>query len=482
MATASQVETSSLKSYFEANRTLKTYPTGWYRWWMLLLAVFATIVAFYEFGLSSMLPLWMPSLHFTLRQFSWFLTCVVFLSGFSAMAGGPLADRHGRVIIIDVCVAIVILLTFANLLMTGFWSFVVVRGAMNLTAALMWGAAGGLIRDMSPRMSRAAAFGLLTAGAVGCQWLWAFVPGLMLPIFPTWQAQMVIMGVLAVVLYIPVLLCLKDLSPELRLTVRYSESTGETFESGDMPGEAPGTAMASFGQLLGQWEVWLMVVGVVAFITIAITIETFGPLMFEQAFGYDHATADRLAADFWLLNLIMLVPAGIFSDWLGVRKPVSIVFACVTLALVVWWTRNFYPPLSASALSWVMLILGGLVACAFIPWCALYSEYVEDLSPALQATGWSFFQLIRRSWGAFFAPVLATVTFHIAHSEAIAHRLTKPDTRAWSIGWATWMDVIIAGTALWVLSLFALRGFWKPATASQAAAHSAPAQAAEGVS
>ena len=481
MATASRVNAGRLKGYFEANRTLEIYPTGWYRWWMLLLSVFATIVAFYEFGLSSMLPLWMPSLHFTLRQFSWFLTCVVFLSGLSAMAGGPLADRHGRVIIIDVCVAIVILLTFANLLMTGFWSFVVVRGAMNLTAALMWGAAGGLIRDMSPRMSRAAAFGLLTAGAVGCQWLWAFVPGLMLPIFPTWQAQMVIMGVLAVILYIPVLLCLKDLSPELRLMVRYSESTGEAFESGDVPRETSGTAIAAFSQLLGRWEVWLMVVGVVAFITIAITIETLGPLMFEQAFGYDHVTADRLAANFWLLNLIMLVPAGIFSDWLGIRKPVSIVFACVTLALLVWWTRNFYPPLSASALSWVMLILGGLVAAAFIPWCALYSEYVEDLSPALQATGWSFFQMIRRSWGAFFAPVLTTITFHIAHSEAVAHQLTKPDVRAWSIGWATWMDVIIACTALWLFSLFALRGFWKPAIAgSQAAGPSALAPAPGG--
>jgi len=65
MATAAQVEAGGLKSYFETHRTLETYPTGWYRWWMVLLAVFATIVAFYEFGLSSMLPLWMPSLHFT---------------------------------------------------------------------------------------------------------------------------------------------------------------------------------------------------------------------------------------------------------------------------------------------------------------------------------------------------------------------------------------------------------------------------------
>jgi len=333
---------------------------------------------------------------------------------------------------------------------------------------------------MSPRVSRAAAFGLLTVGAVACQWLWAFEPGLTLRIFPTWQAQMVIMGILAVVLYIPVLLWLKDLSPKLRLMVVDSETTGEAFESGDVPHEAPGTAMSAFSQLLGRWEVWLMVVGVVAFITVAITIQTFGPIMFEQAFGYDHATADRLAAKFWLANLIMLVPAGMFSDWLGVRKPISIVLACVTLGILVWWTLHFYPPLSANALGWVTLILGGVAAAAFIPWTALYSEYVEDISPALQATGWSFFQLIYRTWVAFSAPVLTAVTAHIATSEAIAHHLMKPDTRAWSIGWITWMDVIIAGAVLFVISLFALRGFWQPATSSQAAGHGAPARAAAG--
>ena len=39
------------------------------------------------------------------------------------MAGGPLADRHGRVVVIDLCLGVMILLTFANLLMTGFWAF-----------------------------------------------------------------------------------------------------------------------------------------------------------------------------------------------------------------------------------------------------------------------------------------------------------------------------------------------------------------------
>jgi MFS family permease len=480
MATALQIESGGLKGYFATHRTLETYPTGWYRWWMLLLTVFATIVSFYEFGLSSMLPLWMPSLHFSINEFSWFLTGAVFLSGFSAMAGGPLADRHGRVVVIDVCLAIMILLTFANLLMTGFWSFVAVRGSMNLVAGLMWGALGGLTRDMSPRVSRAAAFGLLTVGAVGCQWLWVFVPGLTLRSFPTWREQMVIMGILAVALYIPVVLWLKDLAPKLRLMVVSSEKSGESFESGNLPQEGPGSAMAAFGQLLGRWQIWLMVTGVVAFITVAITVQTFGPIMFEQAFGYDHATADRLASYFWLLNGIMLVPAGMFSDWLGVRKPLSILMAVITLAILLWWTQHFYPPLSARALTWVTLLLGGITAAAFIPWTALYSEYVEDISPALQATGWSFFQLIYRSWVASSAPVLTAVTAHYALSEAAARHLSKPDLRAWSFGWTIWMEVMIAGTLLFVASLFALRGFWKPATSSQPSAHGTPARVAAG--
>jgi len=125
----------------------------------------------------------------------------------------------------------------------------------------MLGALGGLTRDMSPRVGRGAAFGLLTVGAVCCQWLWVFIPGRTLSIFPTWQGQMTIMGLLAVALYIPVLLWLKDLSPELRLAVIQRESAGEAHESGDLPQEAPATAMAAFGQILGCWQIWLMVVG-----------------------------------------------------------------------------------------------------------------------------------------------------------------------------------------------------------------------------
>src|SRR5579871_5729502 len=317
-------ESGAFKRFFETRRTLETYPTGGYRWWLLILAVMATMVSFYEFGFPALLPLWLPTLHFSQEQFGYFLTFAVIVSAVSAMIGGPLADRHGRVVVVDVCLAIIIVLTFCNLLMTNFVSFVIVRGLMNAVAGLMWGALGGLTRDFSPRLSRGAAFGLLTAGAVLCQLLWNQIPALTLPIFHTWQSQIWIMGFLAIALYIPVLLWLKDLSPKLRSMVIGSEEVGEAFESGDIPAAEASGAENAFSQLLGQWQAWVLVVGVVAFLGGAITIQNFGPLMFVQQYGYSPGEAARMTALFWWLNLIMLVPSGWLSDYLQMRKALSV--------------------------------------------------------------------------------------------------------------------------------------------------------------
>ena len=241
-----------------------------------------------------------------------------------------------------------------------------------------------------------------------------------------------------------------------------SEAEGEAFESGDLPQEeAPASVMAVFAQLLGKWEVWVLVVGVVAFLTTAITIQTFGPLMFTEAYHYKPAEAAAMTANFWLLNLVMLVPAGLFSDYLRVRKPITIVLTVVALGVLLWWDRNFFPPLSPISVGRVTLLLGAITAAAFIPWCALYSEYVEDLSASLQATGWSFFQLIYRTWIAFSGPLLLAVAAHY--------------------GWERWIEVMAVGLALFVVSLFMVRGYWKPATASApATGHAAPAHAAAG--
>jgi OPA family glycerol-3-phosphate transporter-like MFS transporter len=205
---------------------------------------------------------------------------------------------------------------------------------------------------------------------------------------------------------------------------------------------------------------WVIVLGSVAFLTVAITIQTFGPLMFSQAFKFSRPEAAAMTANFWLFNLIMLVPAGYLSDLLRVRKPISIVMAAVMLAMLIWWLRNFDPPLSRNALGWVTLLLGGMAASAFIPWAALYSEYLEDLSPSLQATGWSFFQMAYRLW------------------IVISGLLIPYVTRVY--GWEVWMDLMVITVIIFMGSLLMLRGRWRPALSGDASVHGSRAQAAGG--
>ena len=201
--------------------------------------------------------------------------------------------------------------------------------------------------------------------------------------------------------------------------------------------------------------------GTVAFLTVAITIQNFGPLMFHQAYNLSAPDAAAMTANFWLLNLVMLVPAGYLSDRLRVRKPLSLLLSAATLGILAWWFFNFYPPLSHNALALVTLLLGGITASAFIPWCALYSEYLEDLSPALQATGWSFFQMVYRLWIVVSGLLLPYVT------------------RVY--GWQVWMEGMIAAVVIFLGSLLVLRGYWRPATSPTATvAHGAPAHAAGG--
>src|SRR5208283_3696399 len=68
-------------------------------------------------------------------------------------------------------------------------------------AGLTAGAFAALIRDMSPRLSRALAFGLLTIGPVGANFLANFVAGATLPIYHTWESQIWIMGFFAIAMY-----------------------------------------------------------------------------------------------------------------------------------------------------------------------------------------------------------------------------------------------------------------------------------------
>ncbi|MGO9452529.1 MAG: MFS transporter [Candidatus Binataceae bacterium] len=422
-------------NFFSRNRTLTQYPLGPHRWALLLMTVLAIILASYEFQLAPVLSLLLPYLHLSKIGYGYFVSFTVLISAISAFFGGPLADRYGRVVIIDSCLAVVTLLVFANLLVVGIKSFIVVRTTMGIVAGLMAGAGAALVRDMSPRLSRALAFGLLTIGPVGSNYLANFIAGVTLPIYHTWQSQMWIMGFLGIAMYVPIILFLKDLSPELRVRIYQSEVAAVEAEGHRLPSasELPSNAREAFATLLKHFEPWLMVLPFTVSLSLYIAIQAFGPLMFTESFHYTPADAAAMCAYFWLGNMGALIVTGLISDRLQLRKPIAILGAILTSALLVWWIPTFGEALPRHMMTIVATVLGCCLAIGSVPWAAQYSEALEEISPALQATGWAFYGLITRGWVAISAPLMLTIAVRY--------------------GWASWMKFALAAFIFFGLAM-----------------------------
>ncbi len=440
---------------FVAARTLTEYPLGAHRWALLLLTVLTSVLASYEFQLSPLLPLLLPYLHMSHVAYGGLITFIVLIGGIAAFFGGPLADRYGRVILIDICLGLVTLLLFANLLITNVVTFVIVRTAMGIVAGLMAGAANALVRDMSPRLSRALAFGLFTIGPVGANWLSNYVAGATLPIYHTWQSQIWIMGFLAIAMYVPIILWLKDLSAELRLQVFREELAAREAEGRRRPAaaELPSGTRDAFARLLAHPEVWLLVMGVTAYLTLYFAIQGFGALMFTEAFHCSPADAARLNAYFWLANIVALVITGIISDRLQIRKPIAIIGGILAAGLIAYWVPMFGHTPPERTLAWVATLMGCFLAIAYVPWAAQFSEALEDVSPALQATGWAFSGLVIRAWIAISAPLSLYVAVHR--------------------GWGLWVEVSLVGMVLYIIAMLLTR----PPAAVEVAGAAAEARA-----
>jgi len=437
---------------FVAARTLTEYPRGGHRWSLLFLTVLAAILGAYDFQLAPLLPILLPYLHMKPLEYGVFVSFAVLISGISAFFGGPLADRFGRVLIIDVCLGLVTFLLFLNVLITGIVSFVIIRTLMGIVAGLTAGAGAALIRDMSPRLSRALAFGLLTIGPVGANFLSNSIAGATLPIYHTWQSQIWIMGFFAVAMYVPIVIWLCDLSPELRVRIMKTEIEALAAE-GRLPAasELPSSTRDAFRRLLSHMEVWLLVVGITANLTLYFAIQGFGPLMFTQAFHYTPSDAAKMNEYFWLANLAALVLTGLVSDRLQTRKPIAIFGALLATLLMAWWIPTFGRDLPRATMAIVASLMGCFLAIAYVPWAAQFSEALEDVSPALQATGWAFFGLAARAWIAISAPLSLYVAVHY--------------------GWGEWVKVALGGMIIYTIAMAFTRGH----AAVEEHTHAAPA-------
>ena len=98
----------------------------------------------------------------------------------------------------------------------------------------------------------------------------------------------------------------------------------------------------------------------------------------------------------------------------------------------------------------VASLMGCFLAIAYVPWAAQFSETLEDVSPALQATGWAFFGLVARAWVAISAPLSLYVAVHY--------------------GWGQWVKVALVGMVIYIVAMAFSRGH----AAVEEHAHAAP--------
>jgi OPA family glycerol-3-phosphate transporter-like MFS transporter len=433
-------------------RELTRYPVGARRMRYLLMAVLASLIVNFEGQIAPVVSLLLDDLDMTLATYGLIGAAAVTVGGVSAAIGGRYADRYGRVVFLVPALFLTALCDFAMVLVHTPTQLLIVRCLLLLVEGAAITTTAGLVRDFSPRLGRATAFGFWTWGPVGASFLAAGIAAVTLPIFGDWRSQFVIIGIIALACSVLITCFIADLSPELRDRAILSESDmarPAELPAGAQPaaaGTPPETTVPLPDRRLRSSRVfWAHVMGMTLWLVWYWTMQIFGPTILVQAFGLSDSQAAAVIAATWALNLFALLAAGWLSDRLQARKPVMLAGALGGLAgityLIVLVNAG---QAGVGQLIVVNALLGALLAAAYAPWMALFSEDVEDLRPDLQATAWGAYGLAVR--------LMIVVVLLIA-----------PTVAAGGTGWARWLVVALICNALFVPAIFLFGGGWRPA-------------------
>lgn len=416
-------------------RQLEEYPLGRRRAWLLSMAVLASLITSYEAAIAPVVPLLLPELKMTLTTYG-AISAVAAVSG--AIAGiitGRLCDKLGRVRLLVPAMLLTSLLCFAMALVQTPGQLLAVRIVLSFVDGVAAASTAPLVRDFSPRMGRATAFGFWTWGPVGANFLSAAIAGATLGLLQSWQSQFVIMGVISFVISIVIALNIAELSSRLQATIRQTELRAL--------GRADTSAPPRMSVLLRSHVVWAHLLGISSWLVIYITLLVFGQTLLVATFHVSAAEASQIMTAFWVLDLAVLVVVGKLSDRTQLRRPFSAagtVLAMVALTVLFWLTAN---PTAASTATLMItgMFLGGALAMAYSPWMANFSENAEDLDPRLQGTAWGLFAFVTKAMGVVVllaAPAVVAVA-----------------------GWSTWLAISLACLAAFGIAIVFFRGPWR---------------------
>ena len=491
------IEAAAPPSSWLRRRELAAYPSNETRRFYLLLVVAITVALYYELYVSGGVAVLMLE-HFEM-PFNYFVTILAIsnlVGAFASLLAG-LCDRFGRANLVVYGLLLVGLITLFGIPNApDKFTFGVLNCLVAFVEGIILVATPALIRDFSPQVGRATAMGFWTIGPVLGSLMVSLMTTLTLDRFVTWQSQYVICGIIGLVVFAIAFFFLRELGPPLRDQIMVSLRDRALIEARARGLDTAAKTKAPFRQLM-HLDIVGSALGVSVLLLFYYTAVAFGTIYMVTIFHFTLAQANALANWTWAANAVALILAGMASDRLRVRKPFMLVGGIGALIVSV-----FYLLQAGQVTSWTTLMLLSvaqsiLVGTAYATWMASFTETIEAHNPALTATGlaiwgWLLRLVITASFLAI-PPIVNSVTPLIGgrHTmaalakakaagtapspELMARLAALKQAVAESPGqWQTWYWFCVAGIALFVLSIFVMRGHWSPAAAkAEADAHDA---------
>ncbi|WP_162794767.1 MFS transporter [Nonomuraea lactucae] len=416
-------------------RELDEYPTGARRMKILSMAVLAILIGSYEAQIAPVVPLLLKDLDMSLATYGAVSGTAAVSGAIASALGGRLTDRVGRVRLLVPLMMVTALCCFAMTLVQSPRDLLIARVVLAFVDGMAMASTAPLVRDFSPRLGRAQAFGFWSWGPVGANLLAAAIAGWTLPLFhDSWRSQFVIMGCFSLVISLVIGFNIADLSPELRARIQHSERDAAQVVDLDRP--------ARVRSLFAHRVIWAHVAGISLWLVLFMTLTLFGQVMLVESLGMTAAQASTVMAAFWSLNLITLIVGGRLSDRTQTRKPFvlggTIAAVVITAYLAFVLGRG---DVSTGTLMIVGALLGGSLGVAYAPWMAKYSEDAEDVDPRLQGTAWGLFGFLTKAI-------------------AVVGLLVIPRVVA-ATSWQTWLLVALCCLVLFVPAIFLFHGAWR---------------------
>jgi MFS family permease len=427
-----------------SQRNLEHYPSNSQRIWYLTLAVVATIILYYEsYVLSSVAPLVQKQFGLSLTNYVYVIVLANLLGAISSIFGS-LSDRFGRANMVVYGLLVTGLVTIALSLTSSSAVFLLLYWILGFVEGIILVATPALVRDFSPRLGRATAMGFWTVGPVGGSVLATLVASATLTT-SSWQTQYLIAGIVGMIVFFVCLFALRELSPGIRAQVMTSMRERELVESRAVNVDAAAATRHPWRQMLRPRTIF-SAVGISVFLLIYYAAVAFFPLYLTTIFPFTLAQANGFVSVFWIVNVVAAIGIGLLSDRTVVRKPYMLLGTIATILVTILFITRIGQPTSGGLMTLFLALFGITIAVAYVTWMASYTETIENINPALVATGLAV-------WGSILRVVVVVST------------LGLPIVVGKGQGWATWWWVCIAGMIVFIPTIFLNTGYWSPARA-----------------